>query len=117
MTYLDFTNLDGMTEALTAEDIAEGQQSGCELCPVSLAVARMFDAGEDPGCHVHVSLETVTVSEHGGDVIECLCVSERLAGWIGAYDNEKAMKPITLCIYTWNSKGFEYVLDMTDVDV
>lgn len=83
---------------------------------VALAVARMFDAGEDSGCHVHVTLETATVSEHGGDVIAYLCVSERLAGWIDAYDNEKAMKPITLCVYTWNSKCFEYMLDMTDVD-
>ena len=105
-----------MTEALTAQDIAEGQQGDCELCPVALAVGRMFDAGEDSGCHVQVTLDTATVFEHGGDVIVNLLVSERLAGWIDAYDNENEMQRITLCVYSWRYKGFEYMLDMTDAD-
>ena len=113
---LDFTDLDGMTEALTAEDIAEGAIGDCALCPVALAVGRMFDAGEDSGCHVHITLDTAVVHEHGGDVLINLLVSERLAEWIDAFDHEQTVNPITLCVYTLNAKGFDYMLDMTDTD-
>ena len=63
--YLDFTNLDGMTEPLTNKDLAEGKRGDCALCPVALGVARMFDAGEETGCYVHVSLEAAVIHEHG----------------------------------------------------
>ena len=69
-----------------------------------------------PVAHVQVTLDTATVFEHGGDVIVNLLVSERLAGWIDAYDNENEMQRITLCVYSWRYKGFEYMLDMTDAD-
>ena len=113
---LDFTDLDGMTEALTAEDIAEGAIGDCALCPVSLAVARMLDAGEESGCHVNVHLDHVTVYEHGSTVIVKLRISQRLSDWIYAFDHEQDVKPITLCVHRWNVKDVDYLLDMTDKD-
>ena len=114
--YLDFTNLDGMTEPLTNKDLAEGKRGDCALCPVALGVARMFDAGEETGCYVHVSLETAVIHEHGGDVVVDLRLFQRLCDWIFAFDNREQMKPIMLCVYTWRFKGFDYMLDMTDAD-
>ena len=114
--YLDFTNLDGMTQALTAEDIAEGAIGDCTLCPVALAVGRMLDVGEASGDSVHITHNTATVYEHGGTEIVKLRISQRLSDWIYAFDHEQEVKPITLCVYTWNSRGFDYMLDMTDED-
>ena len=114
--YLDFTNLEGRTQALTAEDIAEGAIGDCELCPVALAVGRMLDAGEASGDHVHITHNTATVYEHGGTEIVKLRISQRLSDWIYAFDHEQAVKQITLCIYRWNFKEFDYLLDMTDAD-
>ena len=114
--YLDFTNLEGMTEALTAEDIAEGQQGDCELCPVARAVGRMLDVGEASGDHVHITHNTATVYEHGGTVIVKLRISQRLSDWIYAFDHEQDVRPITLCVHRWNVKDVDYLLDMTDAD-
>ena len=114
--YLDFTNLDGMTGALTAEDIAEGAIGDCTLCPVALAVGRMLDAGEASGDYVHVTHNTATLYEHGGTVIVKLRISQRLSDWIYAFDHEQEVKPITLCVHRWNVKDVDYLLDMTDKD-
>ena len=109
MTYLDFTSLDGMQGEVSALDIGNGQSGSCELCPIALALERMFE-----GCEVHVTLETATVYEYGGDVCTVLRISERLAGWIDAYDHEKPVVPVELRIYTWNVKGYDYMLDIVD---
>lgn len=110
--YLDFTNLEGMTGALTAE----GTIGDCTLCPVALAVGRMLDAGEASGDHVHITHNTATVYEHSGTVIVRLCLSQRLSEWIYAFDHEQEVKPITLCVDRWNVGDVDYLLDMTDED-
>ena len=38
MTYLDFTDLDGLHGEISAIDIGNGQSGNCELCPVALAL-------------------------------------------------------------------------------
>ena len=98
-----------MQGEVSALDIGNGQSGNCELCPVALALARMFE-----GCEIHVTLETATVSEDGGDVCTVLCISERLGEWIDTYDHEKRVAPIELRIYTWNVKGCDYMLDIVD---
>ena len=115
-TYLDFTNLEGRTQALTAEDIAEGAIGDCTLCPVARAVGRMLNVGEESGNHVHITHNTATVYEHGGTVIVALRISQRLSDWIYAFDHEQGVKPIMLCVHRWNLKEFDYLLDMTDAD-
>ena len=115
-TYLDFANLDGRTQALTAEDIAEGAVGDCTLCPVARALGRMLNAGEESGNHVHITHNTATVYEHGGTVIVKLRISQRLSDWIYAFDHEQEVKPITLCVHRWNVKDVDYLLDMIDKD-
>ena len=110
MTYLDFTDLDGLQGEIRAIDIGNGQSGNCEVCPVAIALGYMFE-----GCEIHVTLETATVYEYGGDVCTVLCISERLAEWIDAYDHEKPVVPVSLQIYTWNVKGYDYMLDIADV--
>ena len=116
MKSLDLTALVGMTEALTAEDIAEGIMDNCALCPVGRAVGRMFrrlfNTDENSSCFV----ANKTVFVQVGGVNEVIAISERLSAWIYAFDHEQEVKPITLCVYTWNSRGFDYMLDMTDED-
>ena len=116
MAYLDFTNLDGMTQALTAEDIAEGAIGDCTLCPVALAVGRMLDVGEESRDSVHITHNTATVYEHSGRVIVKLCLSQRLSDWIYAFDHEQEVKPIMLCVDRHNIRDIDYMLDMTDED-
>ena len=109
MTYLDFTDLDGIHGEISTIDIGNGQSGNCELCPVALALGRMFE-----GCEIHVTLETAMIYEYGGDVCTVLCISERLGEWIDAYDHEKPVVPVPLRIYTWNVKGYDYMLDIVD---
>ena len=98
-----------MQGEISALDIGNGQSGNCELCPVVLALERMFE-----GCEIHVTLETATVYEYGGDVCAVLRISERLGEWIDAYDHEKPVAPVALRIYTWNVKEYDYMLDIVD---
>lgn len=109
MTYLDFTDFEGMRGRIGALDIGNGASGNCELCPVALALRRMFE-----GCEIHVTLETATLYEYGGDVCTVLRISERLGEWIDAYDHEEPVAPVALRIYAWNVKGYDYLLDIVD---
>ena len=106
MTYLDFTTLEGMTGEITALDIGNGQQGICELCPVALALARMFE-----GCETDVNMNDATIDTNG-ETLTVLRISEALADWIEAYDFENKVSPVKLRISTWNRKGYEYMLDI-----
>ena len=106
MAYLDFTALDGMTGELTRNDIAEGQQGLCELCPISRAVERMFE-----GFQVSTEFDHVTVQKNGETCV-VLRVSTALAEWMTEFDDEQDVEPIGLQIYTWNVKDYKYMIDV-----
>ena len=61
---------------------------------------------------LHGMQEQVTLFE-ADEVYAVLRVSDALADWIDAYDNENLVEPITLHIKTFNSKEYKYLLDMT----
>ena len=96
-----------MTGEVTAQDIADGKQGDCLLCPVALAVGRMFE-----GYKVRVGLERVIIHQHNSvppPVV--LCVGESLAAWIDGFDNENPMAAIRLRISTWNIGDYKYRID------
>ena len=110
MAYLDFTTLDGMTGEVIENDIAEGQQGICDLCPVARAVGRMFE-----GFQFYVELDTVTI-HHNGEMSEVLFVGDALAEWIDQFDNENDVQPIGLKISTWNTRSFKYMINIADAE-
>ena len=110
MPYLDFTTLDGMTGEVTHNDIAEGQQGICDLCPVARAVSRMFK-----GFQVYVELDTMTIHENG-ETYAVLFVGDALAEWIDQFDNENNVQPIKLKITTWNTRGYKYMISVADTE-
>ncbi len=103
--YLDFTTLHGKQEHVTADDIEKGTGGSCQACPIALAVQRMF-----PTYEICVEMEQITLFE-ADEVYAVLHVSEALADWIDAYDNENKVTPITLLIKTCNE--VKYMLDIT----
>lgn len=96
-----------MQEQVTADDIEKGTGGSCQACPIALAVQRMF-----PTYQVCVEMEQITLFE-ADEVSAVLHVSEALANWIDAYDNETNVTPITLVIKTFNIKEYKYIIDMT----
>ena len=110
MTYLDLTTLDGMTGEVTRNDIAEGQQGICDLCPVARAVSRMFD-----GCWVSVQHNAVTLKQ-SDETYAVLRVGSELAEWIDQFDTENDVEPIGLKISTWNTRGYKYMIDVAEAE-
>ena len=110
MPYLDLTTLDGMTGEVTGNDIAEGQQGICDLCPVARAVGRMFE-----GFQVYVEIDTVTIHQNG-ETYAVLFVGGALAEWIDQFDNENDVQPIGLKISTWNTRGYKYMINIAEAE-
>ena len=99
----DFRGVDGRNHGT---DIGNGRQGICELCPVALALARMFE-----GYETDVNMNDATIDTNG-ETLTVLRISEALADWIEAYDFENKVSPVKLRISTWNRKGYEYMLDI-----
>ena len=112
MTYLDFTDLDGMKGNITDDDIQDGIHGSCQHCPVARALERMFLE-----CTAYVESDAATISDADGNTLAQLTISDRLWDWIEAFDNENRVHPIPLQIHTWNIGDSQWMLDRDDSDL
>ena len=106
MTKIDLTTYAGLTGEVTALDIGNGQPGSCTLCPIALALERMF-----PGYEVYVEINEATIHKGDAELVR-LRISEPLSAWMDAYDSEETVSPVKIKIYTWNLKGYKYMLDI-----
>ena len=103
---IDFTDLAGMTGEVTADDIKNGYRRNCEMCPVVLAVERMFGNKYDACIEYDLALWD------GCKIVMEICIGDSLMRWIGDYDSELPVGTIPLEISTWNAKGYKYMIDI-----
>lgn len=105
---LSACDLIGMEGVLTRWHINEGIRGNCEHCPIALVLSEMF-----PNYEVNVDGSVASIHVQG-NVHVSLELSESVAYWIDAYDQENDVGTLTLIIRD-NPDGKEtdrYLLDI-----
>lgn len=106
--YKNISDLDlsGIERRLERTHIIEGRRGDCEFCAVALVLSELF-----PKYAINVNGEEAVIHSNGVEKAIFL-ISEPIAEWIDAYDNENDVGGILLIIRKCDVKGYDYLLDI-----
>lgn len=109
---IDDLHLAGIERRVTRKHIDDSIRGDCEHCAIAQVISEIFNGRYE----VHVDDQCVSI--HNGGVEKAqLTHSERLFGWIDAYDNECDVGTFTLIIRDLDTKKEDnhYLLDVKEL--
>ena len=86
--------------------IADGKTGDCKLCPVAVLLKQML-VRSDTNVEVHDRHVNITQNDKNFKI----ALSDEIADWIDAYDNEVSVMPQSLILKQSTSVDFDYKLE------